>query len=124
MPYATADDVRIRWGRAELTPEEESLVSLRLAEVERMIRRRIPDLDIRITDGKIDAEDVAQIEADAVLRLVRNPEGYLSETDGNYTYMLQQGRLSGRLYIEPDEWAVLGLRRGVAVLAPSLGGSR
>ena len=37
------------------------------------------------------------MESDVVLRLVRNPEGYLSETDGDYTYMLRQDLASGKV---------------------------
>jgi hypothetical protein len=54
-----------------------------------------------------------------VLRLVRNPEGYLSETDGNYSYQMQRELASGRLSILPEEWEMLGLRRnGMSILIP------
>ena len=43
MAQATASDVEVRLGRT-LTTEEISLVETRLADVERMILRRIPDL--------------------------------------------------------------------------------
>lgn len=110
MAYATTDDVAVRWARA-LSAEEVALVDVRLADVERMIRRRIPLLDELVAEGTIDIEDVVQIESDAVLRLARNPEGYSSETDGNYTYTLQKGLTSGVLEITDDEWAILGLSR-------------
>lgn len=116
--YAEATDVTKRWARTP-APEEISLIEIRLADVERMIRRRIPDLDDKIDSGELDVEDLKQVEADAVLRLVRNPEGYLSETDGNYTYMLQQDMALGRLEILPEEWEILGIRRGrMSVLIP------
>lgn len=110
MAYATADDVAVRWAR-ELSCEEAALVNTRLEDVERMIRRTIPDLDDQIAAGTIDAEDVVQVESDAVLRLARNPEGYYSETDGNYTYMLQKDIASGKLEITEDEWTILGVVR-------------
>jgi Phage protein Gp19/Gp15/Gp42 len=69
-----------------LTDEETTLVATRLADVERMILRRIPDLADKITDGDIDEADVVIVEADVVLRLVRNPDGDASETDGTYGY--------------------------------------
>lgn len=119
MAYATADDVAVRWGRC-LTPEEVALVDVRLDDVERMIVRRIPDLADKIAAGTVDVEDVVQVEADAVLRLARNPEGYASETDGNYTYQLQKDLVSGKLEITSEEWGILGVRPSrMSVLVPA-----
>lgn len=110
MAYATAEDVAVRWAR-ELSCEEAALVNVRLEDVERMIRRRIPELDEMIAAGVMNVEDVVQVESDAVLRLARNPEGYMSETDGNYTYMLQNDIATGKLGITDDEWEILGVVR-------------
>ncbi|QTR37007.1 hypothetical protein J8670_12990 [Mycobacterium tuberculosis] len=118
MAIATATDVENRWVR-ELSEEETRLVNTRLADAERMIRRRIKDLDDKIDAGDIDPEDVKQVEADMVLRLLRNPEGFTQETDGNYTYMLHQQLASGKLEVTDDEWETLGIRRrGMFVLYP------
>lgn len=122
MAHAVAADVAVRWGKAIDTLEAETvaLIETRLGDAERMIKRRIPDLDAKITAATLDVEDVKQVEADMVLRLVRNPEGYLSETDGNYTYMLQQSLSAGKLTVEPDEWETLGLVRSeMAVIIPT-----
>jgi Phage protein Gp19/Gp15/Gp42 len=119
VPYAQASDVATLLGRA-LTPEETAMVDRRLAEVERHIKRRIPDLDDKFTAGDIDAADVVQVEADVVLRLVRNPEGYASESDGTYGYTFSREVASGRLEILPEEWEVLGVRIGrICQLVPS-----
>lgn len=119
MAYATATDVTVRWARTP-SEEEEALIGVRLDDVERLIRRRVPDLDTKIAAGSVDEDDVIQVEAEAVLRLVRNPEGYLSESDGNYTYMLRSDLAAGRLEILPEEWELLGVRRSrMAVLSPT-----
>lgn len=118
MAYATVEDVSVRWGR-ELSPEETALIEVRLEDVERMIRRRIPDLDARVEAGTVFVEDVVQVESDAVLRLARNPEGYVSETDGNYTYTLHKDLATGQLSITDDEWQILGSpRSGAFVITP------
>ena len=70
---------------------------------------RIPDLADQIEDETIDVEDVKQVEAEAVLRSVRNPDGYASETDGTYAYTFSRELASGKLQILPDDWAVLGI---------------
>ena len=110
MAYATAQDVVILWAK-EPEPEVMSLIERRLEQVERMIRRRIPDLDTKVHLSETFEADLVDIEADAVLRLVRNPEGYLSETDGTYTYQLQTDLSSGKLQILDDEWTALGVYR-------------
>lgn len=71
MTYAAAADVTTLWAK-EPEPEVISLIERRLEQVERMLKRRIPDLAVRIAAGDIDEVDVVEIEADAVLRVVRN----------------------------------------------------
>ena len=120
MAYASASDVALRWARTPTT-EEAALIEIRLDEVERKIKRKIPDLDAQITAATIDVEDVIQVESDTVLRLVRNPDGYLSETDGNYTYMLQSNSTPGALEISTEDWATLGIFIGtMSILIPTV----
>lgn len=120
MAIATAQDVENRWVR-DLSEEENTLVNTRLEDAERLIRRKITDLDAQITAGTILEDDVKMVEADAVLRLLRNPEGFTQETDGSYTYMLSQQLASGKLEILPEEWEALGVRRrGMFVLYPQI----
>lgn len=110
MAYATAQDVVTLWAK-EPEPEVMALIGRRLEQVERMIRRRITNLDTRVDESDTFRADLIDIEADAVLRLVRNPEGYLSETDGTYTYQLQSDLTTGRLQILDEEWTILGVYR-------------
>jgi hypothetical protein len=104
-----------------LTAEETTLVATRLADAERMLSRRV-DLAAGIAAGTFEAEDVVQVEADMVLRLVRNPEGHISETDGNYMYQLSRELASGKLEVTSEEWRTLGLKQsGMFTLAPAFG---
>ena len=121
MAYATAADVVTLWAK-EPEPEVMTLIERRLDQVERMIKRRIPNLDQKVTDSTTFRADLIDIEADAVLRLVRNPEGYVSETDGTYTYQLSADLSTGRLEILDDEWVILGVRRlsRMSTLSPSI----
>jgi hypothetical protein len=112
MSYATAEDVTNRLGRdVSGNTALITLITTRLADVERLIKRRIPTLDDQLdaVPPTIDVEDVKQVEAEAVLRLARNPEGYVSETDGTYTYQLAQDMSAGSLEILPGEWEILGV---------------
>lgn len=96
MTYAVPGDVRAILGRT-LTPEEEPMVQRRLAQIERKILRRIPDLADRIEAGVIDQADVVDIEAEAVYRVIRNPEGLRSETHGQYGYERSSEAADNRL---------------------------
>lgn len=122
--YATATDVTDRLGRD--VSDDTALITLittRLADAERLIKRRIPTLVDQLTADPptIDVEDVKQVEAEAVLRLARNPNGYVSETDGTYTYQLAQNISAGTLEILPSEWELLGVKNNaMAVLVPEI----
>lgn len=117
MTYAVVSDVVTRLGRAA-TDEESSMITVLLADVERSILRRIPDLAAQLAADPptIDQADVVQVEAQAVLRVVRNPEGYISETDGTYTYQLSSDSTPSALDVLPEEWAILGLARSAMVV--------
>ena len=54
-----------------------------------------------------------------MLRLVRNPDGYASETDGTYGYTFSREMASGRIEITREEWATLGVTGGVVQLVPT-----
>lgn len=115
MTFAQVQDVQDRFFRP-LTDEERVLVEARLRDAETKIRIRIPDLEEKILKQPLLGDVVARVCIDAVLRLVRNPEGYVQETDGNYTYMLSQEAAEGKLTILPEEWHDLGVRKRIGVM--------
>lgn len=119
MAYATYEDVESRLGR-DLSTSEQQIVTTRLNDIELMIRHRIPDLDTKVSTGVIDPAVVVMVESDAVLRLIRNVEGFRAETDGNYSYQIDERVASGRLDITSEEWAMLGYRTGAFTIRPSL----
>jgi hypothetical protein len=119
MAYAHAGDVADRLGR-ELDISEARIVNARLDDVELMIKARISDLDDRVTAGDPSEDVVIMVEADVVLRLLRNPEGIVGETDGNYSYQLNWANVTGRLTITDEDWALLGIRQSVFTIAPRL----
>jgi hypothetical protein len=112
MSIAQPSDVQSRLGR-ELTPEDTILVTVRLNDAERMLSR-FANLPAK------DQEDVKQVEAEMVLRLVRNPEGYASERDGTYGYTFNQAMASGELELTARDLAILGVVKGTGfvVLEP------
>lgn len=115
MTYATFEDVAVRYFRP-LDSELHPLVEIRLQDAENRIRTRVKDLDSRIMENAFYRDVIVQVCADAVIRLIRNPEGYVQESNGDYTYMLSQALADGRLTILPEEWQSLGVRRSVGVV--------
>lgn len=119
MAYAQAADIEARLGRT-LDSSETLIVNARLNDAELLIKSRIRDLDARIDAGTILEDAVVMVEADMVIRLIRNPEGYTQESDGNYSYMVDARVASGRLTVLDDEWALLGVRRGAFLMVPKV----
>jgi uncharacterized protein YcaQ len=120
MTYATAADVAALLAR-ELDTAETALVERRLEQVERKLLRRIPDLAEKIDAEEIDQADVIDIEAEAVLRVVRNPDGLASETDGNYGYQLSREAADNSLRITAEEWQILGIKPSrMFTIAPNI----
>lgn len=117
MAYAQLSDVQARLGRP-LTDDEKTQAETLLEDVELEIRSRIPDLEDKIDNGDLDQGVVIRVEASAVKRVVLNPEGYTSETDGDYTYQLNYQLASGELTITEKEWALLGVGAGLFVIHP------
>jgi len=119
MAYATADDVAELLGR-ELTEAEAVIVERRLEYVEDVILTRIPDLAAKIAETPRLGRLLTMVEVDAILRLIKNPEGYTAETDGNYSYQIDGRVASGRISLLPEEWQLLGVRTAMFVLSPKV----
>lgn len=107
MAYADVDDVAVRLGRAVSDTAEEDQIETWIGDASRLIARRIPDLAIRIAEGLVTAEDVAMVEAQAVVRKVKNPDGKQNERIDDYSYGLVEDASKAELFITDDEWAIL-----------------
>lgn len=117
MAYATVEDVEARLGR-ELTPDEADQVGILLEDAEAIIKMRVPNLDELVDDGTIPERIVVMIEVQMVLRVLRNPDAFISETDGNYSYTRSSSGASGYLEVLPLEWDWLMRGRGQYQLVP------
>ena len=124
MSYASPADVNARLVGRDLDDDESAVVATRLDDAEELIRDRIPDLDQRIASGALRERLLVMTEAEAVLRLIRNPDGYAQETDGNYSYSLSAAVASGRLEISQDEWSRLGVTSGTGYVPTAIAGAR
>lgn len=79
--------------------------------VEGLIRQAITRIETRsptrvaarLASGALDDDAYKDVIARVVMRIVRNPEGYVSETEGTYTYQLRAATGSGVLQVTDDD---------------------
>jgi hypothetical protein len=105
--YAGVEDVRSAWNR----PVPESRVPYvqdKLDRAHRLLRRRAPGLDARVAGGQLAPEDVGDVIVRMVIRVLRNPEGYRTETDGDYSYGRDTRSASGELTVTDEDLEELG----------------
>lgn len=68
---------------------------------------------------------MVDIETEAVLRVICNPEGLYSEQDGSYGYQLSREAADNSLRITAEEWEWLGLKPSkMSQIVPNTGGVR
>ena len=105
--YATVDDVRGAWERA-LPDSRVPYVQGRLNAAHRLLRPKAPGMDARVADGVLDRDLVKDVIVEMVLRVLRNPSGFRSESDGDYSYSRDTQVASGRLVVTDDDLETLG----------------
>lgn len=107
MTYAVLADVSTRLGRPITDTDEIAQVNAWLGDVEAMILARIPGLADLVAAGNPSAEVVAMVEANAVIRKIKNPDGKVSEGVDDYNYRLNENSRKGELFLTDEEWALL-----------------
>lgn len=107
MTYANLTDVSTRLGRPITDADEIAQVNAWLGDVEALILARIPDLADLVTAGNPSEAVVAMVEANAVIRKVKNPDGKVSEGIDDYNYRLNENSRKGELFLTDEEWALL-----------------
>lgn len=120
MTYATVADVSTRLGRPITDPGEVAQVQAWLEDAEALILSRVPTLPDLLADGALTVATLVMVEANAVIRKIRNPEGYTSETIDDYTYRYNEQVRRGDIFFTDDEWALLiPGRSGAWTITPS-----
>ena len=107
MTYATVADVSTRLGRPVTSSTEISQVTAWLGDVEALILARISGFAAAVTAGAPAAAVVVMVEANAVIRKIRNPDGKVSENIDDYQYRLNPDAARGDLFLTDEEWAWL-----------------
>lgn len=120
MPYATITDVSTRLGRPIADESEMAQVGAWLEDVEALILARFPSLPGAVTAGAPTVATVVMVEANAVIRKIRNPEGKKSERIDDYSYGLSDDAARGELFLTDEEWSLLlpGSTSGAWTISP------
>lgn len=121
MSYATVADVGTRLGRPISDEQEQAQVQAWLDDAEAVILSRIPTLADLVAAGAPTVAALVMVETNAVIRKIRNPEGYTSETIDDYTYRYNEQVRRGDIFLTADEWALLlpGSAAGAFTVRPS-----
>ena len=107
MTYATVMDVATRLGRPITDPGEQAQVQAWLEDAEAVILSSIPTLADLVAAGTPTVATLVMVESNAVIRKMRNPEGYTSETIDDYTYRYNEQVRRGDIFLTDDEWGLL-----------------
>jgi signal transduction protein with GAF and PtsI domain len=100
---ATVDDVEIRF--RPLSATERLTAEVLLGDAWVMLLGRRPSLEADMTAGKVALAAVVRVLANMVIRVLRNPDGYLQESIDDYTYRRDAVVSTGLLHLTPDELA-------------------
>jgi hypothetical protein len=101
--FASVEDVEHTW--RELVGNEPHTAGVLIERVSALISLRIPDIAARIAEDPNLGILAGGVVVDAVLRVMRNPEGFTAETMGAYSY--QRDSAGAGLYLTDVEWSLL-----------------
>jgi hypothetical protein len=98
---ATVADIEARW--RPLTAQETTNADALLDDAWALLLTRRPSLEADITAGTVTATNVIRVEVAMILRVLRNPDGKVSERIDDYSYTRDPAVATGGLYVSDDE---------------------
>lgn len=107
--YTTPETLQAAAYGLDIPEAHREQVEALLAKAERRLINRVKHIPKRIDQGKLTAEEVADVVHDMVLRVVKNPGGYSSEQAGEFSYRLDWAAASGRIHITKEDLKNLGI---------------
>lgn len=107
MAYASTSDVSVRLGRAISDATETDQVDAWLDDIEAIITARLGNVNALIAAGSMSGDTLTMVEANAVVRKVKNPDGKQNERIDDYSYGLNADAARGDLFLTDAEWELL-----------------
>lgn len=121
LGYVSTDLEEPYEGQLDLENEDD-WYQQKVDEAVRLLIRKVPNIQSRMaaynpsTGAGIDPLFVKDKVLNAVIRVLRNPEGYRSETEFEYSYQRSPTEASANVWYTKDELADLGY--GAAAVRP------
>lgn len=104
--YANFSDVQLAF-EEDIPAERAGWVNALIDRAERLLNGKVSGVQTRIDAGSVDPLRVMDAIVTTVCRIVRNPEGLLIETEGNYSRQADRAVSSGRMFFDPEDLAAL-----------------
>lgn len=102
---ATVADVEDRW--RPLSEQETTNAAAFLVDAWGLLTDRLPTLEANIAAGSVSQQNVIRVVCAMVLRVLKNPDGYDSESVDDWTGRRAALVASGLLQVTPEELADL-----------------
>jgi len=112
----TTFDIVAKGYKPAVPSSDTDFVEDAIDEAEMILESKIGDLEAWIARGATDAErdkrrrKLQRVVTRMVRRVMKNPDGFTSETAGDYSYARAGALASGQIYVGIAEWNLLGIR--------------
>ncbi len=98
---------RVAAGWRPLTDAEAVVAATRIGAASRLLRRLVPSVDDRVDSGDLDADLVSDVVAEAVIRVMKNPDGIRQVSYDDYSETRDREVSAGLLQFLDSELALL-----------------
>lgn len=101
MAAVTLDDLKEGYeGTLTFT---DAWLKRKLAEALAMVDEQCPGVQQRLASGKLSQVTFTAVICDMVYRVVRNPDGFTDESEGNYSYGMSKLVASGDMWLSAKD---------------------
>lgn len=110
--HVTTFEVVAKGYKPAVPDSDREFVEDAIDEAELILENRLGPLDQWVAAGDTEKRTrrLRRVVTRMVRRVMRNPSGLTTETDGDYSYARASALASGEIYVGAAEWRLLGIR--------------
>lgn len=109
MTVTKFDDVALG-AKPPIPSTDEPTVDEYIDEAETILSVRLGDLDAWIAVDPVREARLKTVVKRMVRRVLKNPDGFESESEGDYSYTRSRALRSGEIYVSAADWRILGIK--------------